>query len=964
MAKLVSADLTNNNPCILYYTTTDKKILSLKDDAFDANMLLHKYDECGVIIFDKPIVSICGCRPFHFSQFLSGSITDRAFVNCTTLESVIIPDSVTEIGESAFDRCSNLTRVTIPDSVTSIGNGAFSSCFKLTEIIIPNSVVTIGFNAFACCRNLQSITFPNSVISIGGQAFYDCIRMVNIIIPNGVTSIGAGAFKYCRNLASIILPKSVRTIGDDAFMGCEKLQKVELASLYAWYQINFGNGTANPCAYGAKLHVEGIEQIEVNIPTEITYIKNYTFYGCKHIEKIVIPNSVSSIGDSAFYGCSGELIINSKIIETNYNKESCPSRYSNWLYGVKFTQLTINNNINQIGSYVFSGCKWLTRVVIPSSVAKISEGAFETCENLNTIFIPNSVTKIDKDAFSHCFKLKNIHISDLTAWCKIDFNGRWANPLHYANNLYLNGELVTELTIPSGITEMKNYVFCNYNNLTSISIPHSVTTIGGDAFNECCNLTTIFINSKSITKIERGAFSGCKSLNYVCISDLSAWCKIDFNGYGANPFCYANNLYLNGELITKLTIPSDITEIKRDAFCGCNSLISVTIGNGITSIGDCAFSGCSRLENINIPNGITYIGNNAFSGCSSLTCINIPNSVTSIGDYTFSGCSSLTCVNIPNSITSIGNNAFCGCSGLTSAIIGQSVTFIGISAFANCGSLTSITIPNSVISISREAFSKCSALKNVIIGDCVANIEEKAFEDCKSLRDIIVPHCVTTIATSAFVGCSSLPIIDNIMYADSFLVKAVDNSISSCNISKNTRWIGDEAFVNCGNLTHVNIPDNVLCIGIRAFKNCSSIENIVLGENVSNIGEEAFYSNSNALKTVTCKAENPPMLEETCDGRGNYTLNTFGEFDTLIIPNGCELAYAKSDWNRFITNERERFCEEEYLEHKEWFEEQRRLYGDYEEDYDAEYESYLALGGDPEKYHNGGLDDFMDSIGL
>jgi hypothetical protein len=144
-----------------------------------------------------------------------------------------------------------------------------------------------------------------------------------------------------------------------------------------------------------------------------------------------------------------------------------------------------------------------------------------------------------------------------------------------------------------------------------------------------------------VTSIEQGAFEGCSRLTSVHITDLAAWCKISFGNWYANPLFYANNLYLNGELVKDLVVPNSVTSIGDYAFGGCPYLTSVTIPNSVTSIGKQAFGGCPKLSSVTIPNSVTSIGDFAFEGCTSLTSITIPNSVTSIGDVAFSRCISL-----------------------------------------------------------------------------------------------------------------------------------------------------------------------------------------------------------------------------------------------------------------------------------------------------------------------------------
>ena len=139
---------------------------------------------------------------------------------------LVIPDSVTSIGRYAFYNCSGLTSVTIGNGVTSIGEGAFSYCNGLTSVTIPDSVTSIGSDAFLNCSNLTSITIPDSVTSIGSYAFLNCSNLTSITIPDSVTSIGEGAFGMCSALTSVTIPDSVTSIGEEAFSDCSELESI------------------------------------------------------------------------------------------------------------------------------------------------------------------------------------------------------------------------------------------------------------------------------------------------------------------------------------------------------------------------------------------------------------------------------------------------------------------------------------------------------------------------------------------------------------------------------------------------------------------------------------------------------------------------------------------------------------------------------------------------------------------
>ena len=179
------------------------------------------------VLFNKDKSEIVSFRNQKIESYIiPDSVTkigDYAFFRCSSLSDIVIPDSVTDIGKCAFESCSYLSSVVIPDSVTDIGDYAFAGCNSLSNIVIPDSVTDIGKGAFSDCSSLSDIVIPDSVTDIGECAFSDCSSLSDIVIPNSVTDIGDFAFSYCSSLNNIVIPNSVTDIGKGAFSGCISL---------------------------------------------------------------------------------------------------------------------------------------------------------------------------------------------------------------------------------------------------------------------------------------------------------------------------------------------------------------------------------------------------------------------------------------------------------------------------------------------------------------------------------------------------------------------------------------------------------------------------------------------------------------------------------------------------------------------------------------------------------------------
>ena len=422
------------------------------------------------------------------------------YLNETLVTDLIIPNSVTSIGDYAFGGCRGLTSVTIPNSVTSIGNSAFLYCTGLTSVTIPNSVTSIGWHAFRGCSGLTSVTIGNSVTSIGNYVFSGCTGLTSVTIPNSVTAIGKEAFFNCSSLTSVTIPNSVTSIGDDAFCNCTGLTSV-------------------------------------TIPNSVTSIGNSAFSNCTVLTSVTIPNSVTNIGNNAFRnvlniiysGCAtgspwGALSLNGYV--EGYLVYSDASKTTLLACSRAATgEIAIPNSVTSIGDYTFDGCTGMTSITIPNSITSIGNSAFRDCSGLTSVTIPNSVTSIGNQAFSGCSSLTYVTIG---------------------NSVISIGELafysclgLTSVTIPNSVTSIGDDAFAYCSSLTSITIGNSVTSIGVGTFVYCSSLTSITIGN-SVTSIGDYAFYGCNGLEYI-ISRPNIPPTISSNTFNSGVIVYVHN---------------------------------------------------------------------------------------------------------------------------------------------------------------------------------------------------------------------------------------------------------------------------------------------------------------------------------------------------------------------------------------------------------------------------------------
>ncbi len=588
-----------------------------------------------------------GTGKTHFG-FIFGAAESAYHERCvpSSLKTVVITGG-TAIASHAFSHCRGLENITIGKDVNSIGEDAFSYCSGLNSITV-DSDNTVYHSAGNCLIETQSATLilgcKNSVIPsdgsvtiIGSDAFPNCVGLTSITIPDGVTIIYSWAFTGCTGLKSVSIPESVYNIGYRAFSGCNGLASVKIGHV----NIHIGNEAFNNCPIeSAELPISAIEAIPQNdlktlIITYGTSIERGALSECNNLKSITIPfvgANKNGTGDTHFgyiFGAS----------DCWKNSDYVPSSL----------ETVIITGGSTIGNNAFFGCDGLTNIEIPDSVTSLEVGAL-SCGNLRYNTYDNGLYLGNKDNFYLVFvKAKNTDIIS----CEINSSTRFIH-----SGAFQGCGSLESIIIPQAVTSIGNAAFDGCSTLTSIEIPQEVTSIGEFVFDGCNSLESITVNSNNLNYCSQdGILYNKAKTEFVHIPrDVKGTVEIP---YGITRISGGTTFYGRVNLIS-ITVPKSVTYIESSAFCGCNNLTSMTIpfvgvsrDNSTYSYFGVIFGSDGHytnddyvpasLKTVTITDG-TQIRKEAFYGCNYLESITIPISLESIGENAFSGCTNLTSI--------------------------------------------------------------------------------------------------------------------------------------------------------------------------------------------------------------------------------------------------------------------------------------------------------------------------------
>lgn len=333
------------------------------------------------------------------------------------------------------------------------------------------------------------------------------------------------------------------------------------------------------------------------------------------------------------------------------------------------------------------------------TVTTIGESAFYSNKTITRTEIPPTVTRMEKDAFGSSGSKNNVYITDLAKWCAIEFANDGANPLYPRIPLYLNEQLVSELTIPKGITVINNFAFTRCKSLTKLVVEADVPSIDRHAFYSCTSLTDVEINGH-VTRIDSSAFQGCSKL-----AALKLPATLDTIGPSVFASCTS---------LIAVDLPAPVRHVTKSAFKGCTNLLSVTLGDSVEIIGSEAFSGCTKLATLNIPPRLRAIGTNAFNNCKQLASFDLPITCSDVRHNAFKGTGWYNAH--PDGEMYAGYVAYEYKGTMPEnyhLVLRDSIVGIAQYAFYGQKSLVKVTLPFSLHDMGGWCFSSCSNLQEV-----------------------------------------------------------------------------------------------------------------------------------------------------------------------------------------------------------------------------------------------------------
>ena len=588
--------------------------------------------------------------------------------------------------------------------------------------------------------------------------------------------------------------------------------------------------------------------------------------------------------------------------------------------------LTINTGVDSIGDRAFKNCINLTRINIAQTVTKIGAECFYACTALDA-FNNNGVINVGSKSFAECENLKEVSIESLVSLgegaflnCKKLSVCHLPNITSIAKATFQYCQALEEYNIPNSVKSIGESAFEGCTAISSIVIPDNVLELGYGSFNHCTSLTFISIGS-GLTYLP-WVFEGCTNLSDIRIEDATTTLTFGYTGggeetwggsgnkdisvdYTSYPAMFVGfnlkNVYLGRNITTEKfryfsrEYSSNVKHayyIPNPPFSG-SSIKSLIIGSLVSNYQmsasttgadyrhgtwDGAFQNCTNLDSVILCSTAIFIPENTFSGCKKISSLEIPNSVKEIGVNAFKNCNELKILTLGSNLETIGANALDSCNSLIEINLKSPIPPTYNTGFSSaCYINTQVNVPTDAFSIYQEA----EPWKNFW------NLSKKdeliSFFEVDGIKYSVIENKNVEIVGNRITQQIELYINNKVeYYGNTYDVVAISNEafkncsyLSSVQIEKGIKKIGDSAFESCANLQMINIPSNLSVIGNAAFKNCSILEYIILPDSISTIPNECFYG---------CKILDSVSIPSNVITIGEYAFYNCWSIEKLIIP--------------------------------------------------------------------------------
>ena len=853
-------------------------------------------------------------------------IPSYCFLNCVNLKNVEIPEQITNIHESAF-RGSGLRHLTFSGEshLEEIGDYTFYAT-PLEDIVIPASVTGIGEYAFQYCGNLHGLSFAENsgCAAIGREAFASCTSLKNVILPDALVTLNTLAF-YGSGLEEVTVGAGLTSLGDGTFSGCEELQVINVAEgnpKYSSYDGVVYNkaqtellmvpgarsgsytlpGTVDTIAPYAFAGVKKITEVNLNsglkkigkyafsectsltsqtLPDTLQIIDEGAFKGCTSIRSFTMPGSLTTIGEEAFSWCTSLAV--PVTIPANVVSLGQYAFFND--YSLQSITIHPDSRLSRIGYATFAGCG-ITDFTVPDSISTMGQEVFTACRNLVTVTFEgdNLLTNLAAWTFRGADNLRQItfeegsHLRNIEARACEGLTKLERITLEYCTELdnidnyaFLNCSSLAEITLPESLTQIGRFAFSKCAALTEIRIPYTVDFIGSYAFSGTGGLSVYFRSAVLPAHLQEnwdyGIAGYYMGISGIQTSDDGEWTYALTEDGKASILAYHGSA---SDITLGRVDGYEVVSIGGGAFKDNASLQHIALPETLTGIYAAAFKGTSNLQSISVPAAVTMIDNEAFmdSGLAEITFAE--NAALSIlGRYVFANTKNLTQVNIPSGVDKLRDYSFYESSVETVAFGENSaLTEVGRYAFAS-SDIASIALPDSVRKIDYNAFRETDSLADFSFGNpAELMVYGEAFYH-SGLQEISIPAGVSYLGEFCFTaspdlesitvdtGNGSYCSIDGVLFnkAATRLITCPAGKTGSYNIAETVTTLAFAAFEGC-HLSEIHLPEDsqLITIGYRAFCDCDTLEYFNVPASVMSIDNYAFAYCDN-LETVEISSE-------------------------------------------------------------------------------------------------------------